>query len=195
MNGRMSRRSGLMALAAVGVLAAMAGPRRARAQGAETTAHDFAFLDIDGAPLRLNQFAGKAMLVVNTASRCGYTGQYDGLQQLWTQYRDRGLVVIGVPSDEFNQELSSEDAIRDFCEANFGIDFPMTSITRLRGTDRHPFYAWAERALGRENAPRWNFHKYLIDGQGRAVAAFPSRVEPMSRQMISAVEALLPPAG
>lgn len=195
MNRRITRRSGLMAMAAACVLAAAAGPRRVQAQGAEIRAHDFAFLDIDGEPLRLNQFAGKPILVVNTASRCGFTGQYDGLQKLWSSYRDRGLVVIGVPSDDFNQELATEAQVRDFCEMNYGIDFPMTSITRLRGTDQHPFYAWAERALGREKAPRWNFHKYLIDTEGRVVDAFPSRVEPTSRQMISAVEALLPPAG
>jgi glutathione peroxidase len=187
----MTRRAAFASVAAAAVLACFAGPRRAAAQNAQTTAHDFAFLDIDGAPLRLNQFAGKAILVVNTASRCGFTGQYDGLQTLWTEYRDRGLVVLGVPSDDFNQELSSEAEVKDFCEMNFGIDFPMTSITRIRGASKHPFYAWAERALGRENAPRWNFHKYLIGPDGRAVTAFGTGVEPTSAKIRSAIEKTL----
>lgn len=188
----MTRRS-LIALAAISLLAKAAGPRAVRA-ASEMSAHDFAFLDIDGAPMRLNQFAGRPMLVVNTASRCGFTGQYEGMQTVWTRYRDRGLVVIGVPSDDFNQELASEAAVRDFCEMNYGIDFPMTSITRIRGTDRHPFYAWAAQVLGASKAPRWNFHKYLIDGEGRAVAAWPSTVEPTSREIVTAIEKLLPAA-
>jgi glutathione peroxidase len=186
----MTRRS-LLALAALTLIAGAVGQRRALAASG-MSAHDFAFLDIDGAPMPLTRFAGGPMLVVNTASRCGFTGQYDGLQTLWTRYRDRGLTVIGVPSDDFNQELGDEAAVREFCEMNFGIDFPMTSITRIRGTDRHPFYAWAEQALGPTNAPRWNFHKYLVDGEGRAVAAFGTSVEPLSPQIVAAVETLLP---
>lgn len=189
----MTRRA-LLSLAAAALLAGIAGPRRAAAQNAEALAHDFAFLDIDGGPMRLNQFAGKTLLVVNTASQCGFTGQYDGLQKLWTDYRARGLVVIGVPSDDFNQELRSEAAVKSFCETNFSIDFPMTSITRIRGDGQHPFYAWAERALGPKKAPRWNFHKYLIGPDGRAVDAFGTSVEPLSPQITSAIEKLLPAA-
>lgn len=188
----MHRRS-LLALGALALLAHAAGPRVARA-AAGGGAYDFAFTDIDGAPMPLSQFAGKPLLVVNTASRCGFTGQYDGLQALWTRYRDRGLVVIGVPSDAYNQELSSDAAVKDFCETNYSVDFPMTAITEIKGPRAHPFYAWAAQALGPSNAPRWNFHKYLIDGEGRAVAAFGTSVEPMSAKVVSAVEKLLPAA-
>lgn len=187
----MTRRA-LLSLACTAVIAALAGPRRSAAQNLEATAHDFAFLDIEGAPMRMNQFAGKVVLVVNTASRCGFTGQYDGLQTLWSSYRDRGLVVLGVPSDDFNQELGTEAAVKQFCEMNFGIDFPMTSITRVRGNGRHPFYDWAERALGAQKAPRWNFHKYLIGPDGRAADAFGTSVEPLSPKVTSAIERLLP---
>jgi glutathione peroxidase len=187
----MTRRAALLSLSAVALLALAAGPRRAAARNAPMTAHDFAFLDIDGAPLRLNAFAGKAVLVVNTASRCGYTGQLDGMQKLWSAYRDRGLVVLAVPSDDFNQELSTEAEVKEFCEMNFGTDFPMTSITRIRGTARHPFYAWAEQALGGAGVPRWNFHKLLIGPDGRAITAFGTGVEPTAPKVIAAVEKAL----
>lgn len=184
----MHRRS-LLALGALALVARAVAPRAAAAGAA--TAHDFAFTDIDGAPMPLARFAGKPLLVVNTASRCGFTGQYAGLQGLWERYRDRGLVVIGVPSDAFNQELSTDAAVKDFCEMNYSVDFPLTQITEIRGPRAHPFYAWAAQALGPSNAPRWNFHKYLIDGEGRAVAAFGTSVEPTSAKVVSAVEKLL----
>jgi glutathione peroxidase len=163
---------------------------------AETTAHDFAFMGLEGGALRLADFAGRPVMVVNTASRCGFTYQYEALQTLYDRYRNSGLVVLGVPSNDFGgQELSSEAAVKDFCEVNFGIDFPMTAITRVRGADRHPFYAWAERALGAAQAPRWNFHKYLVDGEGRLAGAFGTGVEPTSARVTAAVETLLPPSG
>lgn len=186
----MNRRSALTSLAAAALLAHLAGPRRAAA-AASGEAWDFSFTDIDGKPLDMAQFRGKAVLVVNTASRCGFTGQYDGLQKLWTEYRDKGLVVLGVPSDDFNQELASEAAVKDFCEMNYGIDFPMTAITHVRGSLRHPFYAWAERSLGPDAAPRWNFHKVLVGPDGKAVAAFGTGVEPMSAKVVSAIEKTL----
>lgn len=192
----MMRRLFLMGLTAGLAATAWAGGAacaRAATDGGARSAHDFTFTDIDGAPMPLRSFAGKALLVVNTASRCGFTGQYAGLQTLWETYRDRGLVVIAVPSDAFNQELSSEEAVRDFCEATYGVDFPMTQITQVRGAGAHPFYRWAAQALGPREAPRWNFHKYLIDGQGRAVAAFGTGVEPMSAKLRDAVEKALAP--
>lgn len=188
----MTRRS-LASLAALALIALAVGPR-AQAQNADTTAHDFAFVDIDGGPLRLNQFAGRPILVVNTASMCAFTPQYDGLQALWERYRERGLVVIGVSSDSFNQELASEAEVRDFCTVNFGVDFPLTAITEVRGTAAHPFYAWAARAPGSGGAPRWNFHKYLVDGQGRMVAGFGSGVGPAAPQLVREIERLLPAA-
>jgi glutathione peroxidase len=178
-------------LAALALLALLAGPQ-APARGAESGAHAFSFVDIDGGELPLAQFAGRPMLVVNTASMCAFTPQYEGLQALWERYRDRGLVVIGVSSDSFNQELASEDKVRDFCTVNYGIDFPMTAITAVRGPDAHPFYAWAARAPRSGGAPRWNFHKFLIDGEGRMVAGFGSGVGPNAPQLIREIERLLP---
>ena len=176
--------------------AAIAGPSLgAQPRPSAAAAHGFGFTDIDGNPMPLAQFKGRPLLVVNTASRCGFTGQYEGLQTLWTRYRDRGLVVIGVPSDDFRQELSSESAVKNFCELNYGVDFPLTEITHVRGPQAHPFYAWAAQVMGPRLAPRWNFHKYLVDGDGRLVAAFATGVEPLSRTVTDAVERLLPRGG
>ncbi|SDZ81160.1 glutathione peroxidase [Rubrimonas cliftonensis] len=188
----MFRRAFLMAagLAAAAALSALASPRPARA--ADATAHDFAFANIDGGPLRLADYQGRPILVVNTASFCAFTPQYEGLQALWETYRERGLVVVGVPSQDFNQEYDDAGAVKDFCQVNYGIDFPMADITKVRGTDRHPFFAWAARSFGERNAPRWNFHKYLINGEGRVSAAFGSGVGPASPEITSAIEALLP---
>lgn len=157
----------------------------------ELTAHDFAFRSIDDGMIRLADFAGRPMLVVNTASRCGFTYQYDQLQALYDRYREQGLVVIGVPSDDFNQELSSEAKVKEFCEVNFSIDFPMTAITPVRGTSAHPFYAWAANDMGRQNAPRWNFHKYLVDGEGRLIGAWGSGTEPTAGAIVEPIEAML----
>ena len=157
----------------------------------ELTAHDFAFRAIDDGIIRLADFAGQPVLVVNTASRCGFTYQYDQLQALYDAYRGQGLVVLGVPSGDFNQELATEAEVQYFCEVNFNLDFPMTAITPVRGTAAHPFYAWAANDLGRSKAPRWNFHKYLVDGSGRLVGAWGSRTEPMSAPIRDEVEKLL----
>ena len=156
------------------------------------SAHQFSFIDIDGAPLDLAQFAGKPVMIVNTASRCGFTYQYDALQALYDQYREQGFVLIGVPSDDFGgQELASEAEVKHFCEVNFSLDFPLTEITRVRGSKAHPFYQWAREELGTAKAPRWNFHKYLIAPDGRLVTAFGTQVEPDSVQVTDAVERLL----
>ncbi len=153
------------------------------------SAHDFAFDDIDEAgQLRLADFAGRPILVVTTASRCGYTYQYDALQALYDRYRDRGLIVLGVPSDDFNHELASAAEDKDFCAVNFAIDFPMAAITHVTGADAHPFYHWAAEAAG---APRWNIHKHLVGPDGQLVAAFPTRTEPNAPELRHAIEALL----
>lgn len=170
--------------------AAFALPGLARA--AEPTAHDFAFAGIDGERIRLADWAGRPVLIVNTASRCGYTYQYDGLQALWERYRGRGLVVLGVPSDDFGgQELATERAVKEFCSVNFAIDFPMTAITPVKGERAHPFYSWAARADGDAATPGWNFHKILIGPDGRIVAGFPSRVKPLDPAITGAIEPLL----
>jgi glutathione peroxidase len=156
------------------------------------SAHDFAFTSIEGGPLPLASFAGKTVLVVNTASFCGYTPQYAGLQEVWERYRDRGLVVLGVPSNDFGgQEPGSEAEIKEFCEVNFDIDFPLTEKEHVVGPKAHLFYRWAAGQLGPDAAPRWNFHKYLLDRDGRLVAWFPSAAEPTAPEMAEATEAAL----
>ncbi|MEM1150807.1 MAG: glutathione peroxidase [Pseudomonadota bacterium] len=150
------------------------------------------FTTITGEPMPLSQFAGRAVLVVNTASRCGYTPQYEGLQALWSDYKESGLVVIGVPSNDFGgQEPGTEAEVKTFCEINYGVDFPLTSKTAVVGTGRHPFYAMAEDALGEAARPKWNFHKILLDTTGTPVAAFPSSVKPRDAELISAIDGIL----
>lgn len=157
------------------------------------TAHDFGFASIEGEPLPLSKFKGKAILVVNTASFCGYTHQYDGLQALWDRYRDRGLIVLGVPSNDFGgQEPGTEDDIKEFCEVNFSVDFPLTTKQHVRGQNAHPFYRWAAKELGDEAKPQWNFHKYLIAPDGRIVDWFSTRTPPSSKRLLEAVEGALP---
>jgi glutathione peroxidase len=157
------------------------------------SAHDFEFAGIDGAPVRLDGFAGKAVLVVNTASECGYTPQYRGLQALWERYRDRGLVVLGVPSNDFGgQEPGTEAEIKDFCATRFGITFPMTAKSAVAGKDAHPFYKWAAEQSGGKSAPQWNFHKYLIDAQGGLAGTFATSLAPEAKALVAAIEAQLP---
>ncbi len=160
---------------------------------AATSAHDFGFEAIEGGPLPLSRFAGQAVLIVNTASFCGFTPQYRGLQALWQRYQARGLVVLGVPSNDFgNQEPGKAEEIKQFCEVNYQIDFPLADKVRVRGADAHPFYRWARAKLGAKNAPSWNFHKYLVAPDGRLLAAFPSRVRPDAPALTAAIEAALP---
>ncbi|WP_416897653.1 MAG: glutathione peroxidase [Minwuia sp.] len=167
------------------MLAAMAALQPARAG----TAHDFDFTDIDGTPLPMAQFRGKPVLLVNTASMCGFTYQYDGLQALYDAYRDKGLVVLGVPSNDFGrQEPGSEKEIKEFCEVNFSINFPMTEKQVVSGRGAHPLYQWIGEQLGPARQPRWNFYKYLIDGEGNIVANWSNRTEPMSDEVRQAVE-------
>lgn len=165
------------------------GPDAAAADG---NAHDFAFEAIEGGPLPLAQFAGKAILIVNTASECGFTPQYEGLQELWRGMRERGLVVIGVPSNDFGgQEPGSAEEIKQFCEGIYRVDFPLAQKTVVKGDAAHPFYAWARAALGSENAPRWNFHKYLVGPDGSLVEAFGTTVRPNDPKIRAAVERVL----
>ncbi len=153
------------------------------------TAHDFDFTSIEGEPLPLSSFRDKAVLVVNTASACGLTPQYAGLEALWSKYRDQGLVVLGVPSNDFGaQEPGTEGEIKDFCETRFSVDFPMTSKTVVKGDEAHPFYRWAQQGLGEAGEPKWNFHKILVGRDGRLVGGFGSRTEPDDPGLLSAIE-------
>ena len=158
------------------------------AASAPLTAHDFTFENIDGGPLPLSDFAGKTVLLVNTASMCGFTAQYEALQAVYDKYRDAGLVVLGVPSDDFGgQEYDSADEIKQFCEINYGITFPMTDKVRVKGDNAHPFYQWVA-AQGLMKLPRWNFYKHVIDADGNLVEWFASTTSPDSSKVINAIE-------
>jgi glutathione peroxidase len=164
-------------------------------QAAETdvrNAHDFSFIAIEGDPLPLAQFVGNVVLVVNSASQCGFTPQYAELADLWGRFRDKGLVVLAVPSNDFGgQEPGTEGEIKQFCEVNYGIDFPMTEKVHVRGTEAHPFYKWAATHFGPLSKPRWNFHKYLISPDGELVGWFSSITSPTSDKVVSAIKTQL----
>lgn len=150
---------------------------------------DFRLDSLDGGPLSLADFTGKALLVVNTASFCGFTPQYEGLQKLHERYQSRGFAVIGVPSNDFHQESSDASKIREFCETVYGITFPLSSMSHVRGPQAIPLFAWlAARAGG---PPRWNFHKYLVARDGVSVRAFATAVEPDSAVLLRGVAAAL----
>jgi glutathione peroxidase len=157
------------------------------------SAHDFEFTSIDGQPIKLAQFAGKPVLVVNTASECGLTPQYRGLQSLWERYRDRGLVVLGVPCNDFGgQEPGTEAEIKTFCSTQYQVGFPMTAKNAVIGKNAHPLYRWAIEQAGEAATPKWNFHKYLIGADGALVGNFGSRVAPDDKTLVAEIEAQLP---
>src|SRR5689334_9376956 len=140
------------------------------------SAHDFSFKTIDGAPLPLSKFEGKAVLVVNVASQCGLTPQYSGLETLWKEKGRKGLVVLGVPCNDFgSQEPGTESEIKTFCETRFSVDFPMTSKEHVIGSEAHPLYKWVAEELGEDAAPKWNFHKYVFGRDGSIAGTFGSR--------------------
>ncbi|MFN3937072.1 MAG: glutathione peroxidase [Gemmobacter sp.] len=149
----------------------------------------FRFASIDGGDIDLADWAGRPVLVVNTASRCGFTRQFDDLQALYDRFRDRGLVVLAVPSGDFRQELATNAEVAAFCAVNFDLDLPMTEITRVRGPDAHPFYRWLEQTHG--FVPAWNFNKVLLDGKGRMVGTWGSATRPTSGPLVRAIEPLL----
>lgn len=178
-------------LAMLGCLLALGGPTVATAAEACP-----GILDFEMRPLARQQkvslcerYAGKVLLVVNTASRCGFTPQFEGLQALYEQYRDRGLVVLGFPSNDFAQELQDESEIRGYCRLSYGVDFPMFEKVSVKGEAAHPFYKRLAAATGGE--PRWNFHKYLVDRTGRVDRAFATRTRPDDPGLAAAIEALL----
>jgi glutathione peroxidase len=155
--------------------------------------HDITFNGLAGGELPLSAYRGKLVLVVNTASECGYTPQYAGLQKIWERYKDRGLVVLGVPSNDFGaQEPGTAAQIQAFCQKNYGVGFPMTTKVATLGEKAHPFYKRIVAELGEDAAPRWNFHKYLLDGAGALAGAWPSKVAPDSKEIVGAIEAALP---
>ncbi len=153
----------------------------------------FEFVSIDGEKLPLAAWRGRPVLIVNTASYCGYTPQYRDLEALWRRYRRRGLVVLGVPSNDFgHQEPGSEAEIKAFCTTRFEVDFPLAQKCRVLGADAHPFYRWVAETLGEAGAPRWNFHKYLIGPDGALAGVWPAQVAPEDRRITAEIESLLP---
>jgi glutathione peroxidase len=181
-----------MRLLSIFVLFIMLGlPSQLRASS--MSFHDFEFTSIEGEALPGSKFAGKAVLVVNTASHCGFTKQYTALQEVYDQYRDQGLVVLGMPSNDFGgQEPGTEAEIKEFCEVNFSVDFPLTGKVGVKGDAAHPFYKWAKDQVGMVGSPKWNFHKYLIAPDGKLVDWFSTPTAPTSSKVTKAIEAVLP---
>ena len=156
------------------------------------TAYDFSFKSIDGGELPLSKFKGKAILVVNVASQCGLTPQYAGLEALWKDKREKGLVILGVPANDFGaQEPGSEAQIKTFCETRFAVDFPMTAKEHVIGAEAHPLYKWIASELGEGAAPKWNFHKYLFNRDGAIAGTFGSRTEPGAPDLGKAIDEAL----
>ncbi len=156
---------------------------------AATAAQTFSFASVDGGMLRFSDWKGQPVLVVNTASRCGYTHQYNGLQALHDRFSKQGLVVLAVPSNDFRQELASAKDVQAFCEVNFDLTLPMTDITTVTGPDAHAFYKWVRQETG--FAPTWNFNKVLIAPDGSVAGTFGSKTRPQSRTMLNAIRAVL----
>jgi glutathione peroxidase len=156
------------------------------------SAHDFTFTGIDHKPVDLKQYKGRPVLVVNVASFCGFTPQYKELQKLHETYAAKGLVVLGVPSNDFGaQEPKTEPEIAKFCETNYGVTFPMTSKQKVVGADAHGLYQWISGEAGEAAAPKWNFHKYLIDKDGKLAGSWPSKVSPTSPEITGQIDMML----
>ena len=155
------------------------------------TAYDFEFNSIDGDLIKLSQYKDKVIVVVNVASRCGYTPQYEDLQRLWTEYKSKNLIVLGIPTNNFRQEPGNNKEIKDFCETNFGITFPMTEKTNVIGGNSHPFYKWARKDYGIGAIPKWNFHKIIIGKDGKVAETFSSITKPSSIKFIKVIEDLI----
>ena len=151
-------------------------------------ATDFKFNGIDGNVIDFNNYKNKVLVVVNVASRCGFTNQYEDLQKLWSNYKKQGLVVIGVPTNNFKQEPGTNKDIKDFCETTFGIDFPITEKTNVIGKDSHPFYIWAKENYGMSAIPKWNFHKIVVGKNGKVLDTFASITKPSSNKFIKIID-------
>lgn len=170
-------------------LAAPASTRTALAQAAVSriTAYAFSFPALDGGDIRLAEYAGHPLLVVNTASLCGFTPQYGGLQELWTEFRGRGLMIIGVPSNDFgSQEPGGKTEIAETAQHQYGVTFPIAAKAAVKGPNAHPFYKWAAEARPKE-VPRWNFHKYLVGRDGYIAQVFPETVVPSDTRVKTAI--------
>ena len=157
----------------------------------DKTLFDFKIQKINGETINFKDYKNKVILIVNTASYCGFTKQYSELQDLWDKYKTKGLIVIGVPSNSFNQEKSNDEEVKTFCNVNFNIDFPLTTITNVRGDNAHEIFKWAKRNHGSSAVPKWNFYKILVNKEGKIDDTFSSFTKPMSNKITSKIESLL----
>ena len=153
--------------------------------------YDFNIESINGELINFKEYKNKAVLVVNTASYCGFTNQYQELQELWDNYKSKGLIVLGVPSNSFNQEKKNNDEVKEFCEVNFNINFPLTTITEVKGDNAHDLFKWAKNNHGKSAIPKWNFHKILINKEGKVEDTFTSFTNPMSEKLVGKIENIL----
>ena len=158
----------------------------------EKLAYDFQFRDLDGSPLNLSEYKGKIIVAVNVASQCGFTKQYGDMQNIWEKYQSKGVVMLGIPSNDFGkQEPGTSKEIKNFCEAKFGITFPMTEKVSVKGSEAHPFYIWAKENYGKSAVPKWNFHKIIIDKDGKIAETFSSITNPSSKKFIEVLDRLI----
>ena len=153
--------------------------------------YNFTIESITGEIIDFKDYKNKVILLVNTASYCGFTKQYDELQELWDLYKEKGLVVLGVPSQSFNQEKNNNADVKEFCEVNFNINFPLTAITEVKGKNAHEVYKWAKENYGKSAEPKWNFHKILINKEGKVEDTFASFTKPLSKKIIKSIENIL----
>ena len=153
--------------------------------------YDLKIESISGEMIYFKEYKNKVILIVNTASYCGFTNQYKELQELWEKYKSKGLIVLGVPSNSFNQEKNNDLEVKKFCEINFDINFPLSSITEVKGENAHILYKWAKNNYGKSAIPKWNFHKILINREGKIEDTFASFTKPMSKKLINIIEKIL----
>ena len=159
---------------------------------ANIDAHKFKFKSIDGNEIKLIDFKGKPIFVINTASLCGFTNQYKDIEELYNQYKKDELIVLGIPSNDFgNQELSSNQEVKEFCSTNFGVTFLLTEITKIKGDEGHPFFKWIKNEAGFLAFPKWNFYKYLIDKNGKLVSWYASTTKPNSKKINQAIKKVI----
>ncbi len=157
----------------------------------DKTFFDLEIESINGEIIDFKNYENKVILVVNTASYCGFTKQYTELQELWDKYKSNGLIVLGIPSNSFNQEKSSNSEVKNFCEINFDINFPLSTITEVKGKKAHEIFKWAEKNYGKPAIPKWNFHKILINKEGKIEETFSSFTKPMSKKIVNKIEEIL----
>ena len=157
----------------------------------EKKIYHFSIESITGETINFKNYKNKVILIVNTASYCGFTKQYDDLQNLWEEYKSNGLIVLGVPSNSFNQEKNKDSEVKKFCEVNFNINFPLTTITNVKGDNAHEIFKWAKKNHGKSAVPKWNSHKILINKDGKIEETFSSFTKPTSEKIISKIERLL----